>query len=367
MMLKLNNYDRGYHIASFAKTDSALNDMKKRDYSIVCLNADSLLFYPEQWCVKLEEDEIDLFNKVGEYSILEFGKDGVYVYYDSTSIDNALFITNKCNSNCVMCPTSDIVRKNSGIESIDNLLKISSQIPNDAAHITITGGEPFLLKKDIYKLFSYLKSNLNEIEYLLLTNGRALADKEYFDLFKYNVPDNIIVGIPIHGYDNITHDGITRAKNSLQQTVKGIKNLLSVHIRVEIRIVVSKLNAKFIDKIVDLVVTELKGVYTVKFIGLEMLGNARRNINQVWMNYNDSFKYLRSPIKKLVLNGFNVGIYNYPLCCVDKGYWSMCEKSITDDKIRYLPECDACSKKDACGGMFSGTYRLMEGIVKAIK
>ena len=313
MMLKLNNYDRGYHIASFAKTDSALNDMKKRDYSIVCLNADSLLFYPEQWCVKLEEDEIDLFNKVGEYSILEFGKDGVYVYYDSTSIDNALFITNKCNSNCVMCPTSDIVRKNSGIESIDNLLKISSQIPNDAAHITITGGEPFLLKKDIYKLFSYLKSNLNEIEYLLLTNGRALADKEYFDLFKYNVPDNIIVGIPIHGYDNITHDGITRAKNSLQQTVKGIKNLLSVHIRVEIRIVVSKLNAKFIDKIVDLVVTELKGVYTVKFIGLEMLGNARRNINQVWMNYNDSFKYLRSPIKKLVLNGFNVGIYNYPL------------------------------------------------------
>ena len=45
-MLKLNNYDRGYHIASFAKTDSALNDMKKRDYSIVCLNADSLLFYP---------------------------------------------------------------------------------------------------------------------------------------------------------------------------------------------------------------------------------------------------------------------------------------------------------------------------------
>ena len=364
MMLKLNNYDRGYHIASFAKTDSALNDMKKRDYSIVCLNADSLLFYPEQWCVKLEEDEIDLFNKVGEYSILEFGKDGVYVYYDSTSIDNALFITNKCNSNCIMCPTSDIVRKNSGIESIDNLLKISSQIPNDAAHITITGGEPFLLKKDIYKLFSYLKSNLNEIEYLLLTNGRALADKEYFDLFKYNVPDNIIVGIPIHGYDNITHDGITRAKNSLQQTVKGIKNLLSVHIRVEIRIVVSKLNAKFID---NLVVTELKGVYTVKFIGLEMLGNARRNINQVWMNYNDSFKYLRSPIKKLVLNGFNVGIYNYPLCCVDKGYWSMCEKSITDYKIRYLPECDACSKKDACGGMFSGTYRLMEGIVKAIK
>jgi hypothetical protein len=136
---------------------------------------------------------------------------------------------------------------------------------------------------------------------------------------------------------------------------------------VEIRIVVSKLNAEFIDKIVDLIVTELKGVYTIKFIGLEMLGNARRNIEQVWMSYTDSFKYMKFPIKKLVLNGFNVGIYNYPLCCVDKGYWSICEKSITDYKVKYLSECDACSKKDACGGMFSGTYRLMEGIVNAIK
>ena len=367
MMLKLNNYDRGYHIASFAKTDRTLNNMKSRDYSIVYLKDDSLVFYPKQWEIKLEEDEIDAFNHVGEYSILEFGKDGVYIYYDSTSVDNALFITNKCNSNCVMCPTSDIVRKNSGIESVDNLLKISSQIPSDAAHITITGGEPFLLEKDIFKLFSYLKSNLNQVEYLLLTNGRALADKEYFNLFKENVPDNTIVGIPIHGYDDITHDGITRAKNSLQQTVKGIKNLLSVHIRVEIRIVVSKLNAEFLDKIVDLIVTELKGVYTIKFIGLEMLGNARRNIDQVWMSYSDSFKYMKLPIKKLVLAGFNVGIYNYPLCCVDKGYWPICEKSITDYKVRYLSECGACSKKDACGGMFNGTYRLMEGIVKAIK
>mgnify|MGYP000423062280 FL=1 len=131
MMLKLNNYDRGYHIASFAKTDRTLSNMNCKDYSIVYLEDDALIFYPEQWCVKLEEDEIEAFNKVGEHSILEFGKEEVYIYYDSTSVDNALFITNKCNSNCVMCPTSDIVRRNSGIECIDNLLKISSQIPSE--------------------------------------------------------------------------------------------------------------------------------------------------------------------------------------------------------------------------------------------
>lgn len=367
MMLKLTRYDKGYHIASFANKKESMDNMIAKGYSVAYLNDKEFVFYPEQWAIKLEDDEVDAFNDLGEYSVLEFGGDGVYVYYDSKSVDNALFITNKCNSNCVMCPTSDIVRRDSKIELIDNLIKISSQIPTDAEHITITGGEPFLLKKDIFKLFDYLKCNLNQVEYLLLTNGRALSDKEYFKLFKETVPDNIIIGIPIHGYDGNTHDCITRAENSFKQTIKGIKNLLSTNIRVEIRIVVSKLNVEFLDEIAELIVTELSGVYTVKFIGLEMLGNARRNIEQVWIDYKKSFEYMRNPIKKLVVNGINVGIYNYPLCCVDKGYWYMCERSITDYKIRYLSECDMCSKKDVCGGMFSGTYRLMEGIVEAIK
>lgn len=367
MMLKFNKYDKGYHIASFAKSVESVKKMISMGYQIVYLNENRLEFYPEQWNFELEEDECEAFKQLGEYSVLEFGKTGVYVYYNSQSADNALFITNKCNSNCIMCPTSDTARKISEIELIDNLLKISSQIPSDADHITITGGEPFLLKKDIFKLFNYLKCNLNQVEYLLLTNGRALSDREYFELFKENVPDNIMVGIPIHGYNEETHDGITRAAGSFKQTIKGLKNLLTTKIRVEIRIVVSKLNITFLDKIVELIATELKGVYTVKFIGLEMLGNARINKEVVWVDYKESFDYMKNPIKHLVLNGINVGIYNYPLCCVDKGYWFLCENSITDYKIRYVSECEGCTKKDACGGMFSGTYRLMEGIVEAIK
>lgn len=367
MMLKVCNYDKGYHIASFAKSTHVFESMKQKKYNIVYMEENTLRFFPEQWEVLLEEDEITALCEVEEYSIFEFNKEGIYVYYDAESLDNALFITNRCNSNCIMCPTSDAVRRGSGIESIEALLKICSQIPSDAAHITITGGEPFLLKKDIFQMFRYLKENLNEIEYLLLTNGRALADQNYFQMFRNSIPENLLVGIPLHGYDAATHDGITRAAGSFEQTMKGLKNLLSTHIRVEIRIVVSKMNIGFLDKIVDVIIKELKRAYTVRFIGLEMLGNARHNREKVWIDYKESFRYMENPIKKLVLGGFNVGIYNYPLCCVKRGYWPMCEKSITEYKVRYLPECDECTKRDACGGMFQGTFRWMEGIVEAIK
>lgn len=280
--------------------------------------------------------------------------------------DVDIFVTNRCNSNCIMCPTSSIVRKNDPIENIHNLLKISSQIPNDSAHITITGGEPFLLRKDIFSLFKYLKDNLNDVEYLLLTNARALSNKEYFELFKQTIPDNLLIGIPIHGHNATRHDAITRANGSFKQTMTAIHRLMSTHIRVEIRIVVSLLNIDDIEEIAKLIVKECKGVYTVKFIGLEMLGNARRNLKNVWINYKDSFEQMKSAIDLLIKNEIDVAIYNYPLCCVDRAYWPICEKSITDYKVRYLSQCENCIKKDACGGMFSGTYNLMKGVIKPI-
>ncbi len=367
MMLRMNQYRGGYRIASLARRIETAKFMGEQEYEFVLQQGQELLFYPGEEKVFLEKEEAETLENVGEYSILEFQDYAAYVYYDACAVDNALFITNRCNSNCVMCPVSSTTRKNSTVEPVENLLKIASQIPTDAEHLTITGGEPFLLKKDIFRLFSYLKEHLNRTEYLLLTNGRVLADPEYFEHFRETFPENGIVGIPIHGYDAVTHDGITRAKGSFQQTMTGLKRLMGTKIRIELRIVVSRLNLDFIQRMAEMIAKELPGVYTVKFIGLEMLGNARLNRELVWVDYKTSFRAVQESIRYLVLHGINVGIYNYPLCCVDRSFWPLCERSITDYKVRYLPECDACRKKDACGGMFQGTYRWMEGIIEAIR
>lgn len=373
MMLKMEHYEKGHRIASMAKSSETAEKMLGEGYQTALLQGQKLIFYPmdvenkEAWSIELTEEEARAAQETGEYSILEFQDHAAYVYYDACAVDNALFITNRCNSNCIMCPVSSIVRKNSGIARIEELLQIVKQIPSDAEHLTITGGEPFLLKKDLFRLFLTLKEQLPYTEYLLLTNGRALADPEYFRLFHETFPEKGIIGIPIHGYDTASHDGITRARGSFGQTMLGLKRLLRTRAKVELRIVVSRLNLEFIDKIAELIVHEFPGVYTVKFIGLEMLGNARLNREKVWVNYRTSFQAVKESIRYLVLHGVNVGIYNYPLCCVDQGFWPICERSITDYKIRYLPKCEYCRKKDACGGMFQGTYRLLDGIVEAVR
>ena len=340
--------------------------MMSNDHSIVYLSSKKLLFFPSGIEIEIGDDEIEAWNILEEYSVLEFNNQAAYVYYDASSIDNALFITNKCNSNCIMCPTSDIVRRDSGVEKIENLMQICKQIPSDAVHLTITGGEPFLLGEDIFTMLSYLKRSLNEVEYLLLTNGRVFSNNSFFEKFKATFPRKMTVAIPIHGSTKEKHDNIVRSSGAFNQTIAGLQKLTQLDLKLEIRIVVSKLNIEDIDNIADLIIEQIPNVSVVNIIGLEMLGNARKNMTEVWIDYKESFKKIRNTIRRLVVSGIDVGVYNYPLCCVDRAFWPICEKSITEYKVKYLEECEKCAKKDACGGMFSGTFRLMEGVVKAI-
>lgn len=366
MVYKLNYHYDDHHIASLAKKQKTVDAMLAEGLKVVFLQDRCLSFLPEGWKIELDEKTMDAIGVKEEYSIFEFTQGSAYLAFDLSSNDPALFITNRCNSNCIMCPVSSSVRKHDSIISIETLLQICKQIPDDTYHITITGGEPFFLKKDIFKLFVYLKEKLNRIDYLLLTNGRAFADENYVNWFVDSIPSNILVGIPLHGYNAFIHDEITRTPGSFRQTISGLNNLLERRVDIELRIVVSKININALEKISLFIAENLKGIKCVKFIGLEMLGNAWKNREAVWVDYNKSAKPMEKAITILVMRGIDVGIYNYPLCCIDKQFWPLCAKSITNYKVTYLPECEKCSQKDACGGMFHGTYRLMEGKIAAI-
>ena len=130
---------------------------------------------------------------------------------------------------------------------------------------------------------------------------------------------------------------------------------------------VSKLNSDFISEIAYLISKEFHNVFCVKFIGLEMTGNAAKNREKVWIDYPTAFKKAKNAIDILVESGLDVGIYNFPLCSVDKKYWNICEKSISDYKVRFAPVCAACAVKDACGGMFSGTIRMAKETINPIR
>lgn len=359
MIIKIKNYDGKPRIFSLSKDEKVKNYLLNKGINTGLLIGENIILYPENITLNLSEDETNRFNSCTDYDVFQVdGRGYAYKYFNNASLDNAILVTNRCNSNCVMCPTAESVRKNGEVYSGGELIEIAGYFPNDVCHITITGGEPFLIGKSIFKLFSFLKDNLPNTSYLLLTNGRIFSNREYLNLFKETCPPSLKLGIPLHGYNSETHDGITQAKGSFVQTFDGLINLLSIGARIELRIVVSKLNANFITDIAKLITENFSGVECVKFIGLEMTGNAAKNKDRVWISYPNAFKSSKKAIDLLISAGIDVGLYNFPLCAVDEMYRSLCEKSISDYKIRYVEQCEKCFQKDACGGMFAGTVRL---------
>lgn len=365
MLLKLDNYNLGVKVVSLALDETALRQLAFDNLPSIHIENDYLVFYPEKVKLKISKENIEKIKNCDNYDVFTISDAGqVYLYYNNESSDNVILVTNKCNSNCIMCPTPESVRKTENETNIDVILQAIKHMPDDAEHITITGGEPFLAGEDIFKIFSALKYKMYRTRFLLLTNGRALSYKPFFEKFKETVPNNTLVGIPLHGYDAETHDYITQSKGGFWQTFYGIKNLFSYNQSVEIRMVVSKLNYKYIDKISDLIIEEFPSVETVKIMGLEMTGNAYKNRENVWLSYPEAFQYSKNAINKLINRGIDVQLYNFPLCAVDKEYHKICARSITDYKVRYGSVCNECVLKDACGGVFAGTLKLSETDMK---
>lgn len=368
MIIKLPFYDGKYRVVSLAKNIAARDNLLQKKLDTVFFAENKLFFLPDSFTVELNEECINAFLDACNYDVFEISASGhAYKYYDNKSSDNAILVTNSCNSNCIMCPTADSVRKRNEKYSGEELVNIAKHIPSDSPHITITGGEPFLIKKDMFVLLDFLKENLSEIPYLLLTNARAFCIREYTELFKSTAPPNIELGIPLHGYNPETHDFITRAPGSFVQTCVGLKNLLRIGADIELRIVVSRLNMEFLTEIAELIASDFKGVKCVKFIGLEMTGNAAKNKESVWIDYPTAFGKSKHAIDILIESQIDVGIYNFPLCSVERRYRSLCEKSISPNKIRFAPQCDNCFVKDACGGIFSGTIRLAKNDILPIE
>jgi hypothetical protein len=81
------------------------------------------------------------------------------------------------------------------------------------------------------------------------------------------------------------------------------------------------------------------------------------------MDYRDA---LAEAVGFLEAAHVNVSIYNLPLCVLEPTLWPYAVQSISDWKNGYVGECDLCSRKDHCSGLFtSGRPRISRGI-KAI-
>lgn len=359
---QIKEWDKGEQVVVFLNKENNLKDTRKKiskaDSTHICYyDEESKTYEYEPGPVEIQERDI--------ITIAENGK--IYKTHYSYGNEVDIFITNHCNSNCIMCPLSETSRKKNSPEYLSWLKKYIAALPLDVGYINITGGEPTLAKDYFLDVLNILRSKFQKSGFQILTNGRSLADGALLRRILDMGPSGMLFAIPVHSCVPDVHDYITQVNGSFVQTDRGIKNLLKMDQRVEIRIVLSKLS---IDTAIDTakyITIHYTGITIVNFVAMEMMGNAAINKEKIWMDYDQIFIRIQEAIDILVRNGIDVKLYNFPLCMVKSGYWHIAAKSISAYKIQYQDACEACCVKEICGGFFGSTKKLMNPKVYPIQ
>jgi radical SAM protein with 4Fe4S-binding SPASM domain len=199
----------------------------------------------------------------------------------------------KCNNNCKFCV---LLSKKKNIKD-KGLEKLKIQIKNAIGcdQIVFTGGE-VTLYNDLPELVKYARNKgfkLIEIE----TNGRRLFYKKYcqklidsgVNYFKIN----------LHGPNAETHDSLTNVQGSFTQTVKGIKNVISMDQNIIVNYIVTKQNYRKIPQTVDFLFQ--LGVSQVQFSFIkttEFRGDKKKLAKELKPLKKEIKPYLQKGIKK---------------------------------------------------------------------
>ena len=264
-------------------------------------------------------------------------------------------IWNQCNNHCLMCTNSfNFQLEDSNPYSFENLRKRWANRkfkPNDP--LSFTGGEP-TIHPDFFKVIHWFHSQYPKNKIVIASNGRMFYYKSFIkQLFEMN---NLLLEIALHGYDEKTHDFITRTQGSFKQTIEGIHNILRYKNdsqELEIRIIITKLTYKNLDKILAFIKNEfdIKQIIDIVLIFLEMEGQAKNNLNIVGITYKEVMKSLPQVVNKWASYFGDLRLYHFPLCVLPPGLWPYAWRTLREEEIMFLPCCNKCFLKKYCLGI----------------
>jgi His-Xaa-Ser system radical SAM maturase HxsC len=269
-------------------------------------------------------------------------------------------ITFRCNNNCISCIIDSRLGSKKGHLPWSEIRQRIDSVPKTCDTVGITGGEP-TISSNLFRTISRLSRARPDILVFLVTNGRMFSYPEFARKLSGMGIKNLRVGIAIYSHDPEIHDSITMCDGSWKQTVSGIKNLLGLGIRVELRIIVSKLNFSSLDRTAEFVSRKLKGVERVVFINMKYTGNAFLNRKEIFIRYGELVPHVTRSADILLNAGIDVKLFHFPLCTLPEGYRELA-KGVTKQKseLAFVDACKTCSSMQDCP-MIWKTYLTLAG------
>ncbi|MCS3929002.1 His-Xaa-Ser system radical SAM maturase HxsC [Bradyrhizobium elkanii] len=270
---------------------------------------------------------------------------------------NTLFVTERCNSLCLMCsqPPRDV---DDGWR-VDELMDLLPLLDADLDVLGVTGGEPTLLGSDLVRLLKAARILLPGTHLHVLTNGRAFRNREFTDQFD-ELQGQVTWAVPLYGDVARVHDFVVQSDGAFDETMHGLHHLGERRHRIEIRTVLHGQTLPRIDQLARYVYRNLPFADHIALMGIEPMGLARKNMALLDSDLSALSPTIAPAVNLLHQAGMNVSIYNMPLCTLAPALRPFARKSISDWKNEYAPACESCVAKPECCGFFksaSSTWR----------
>lgn len=275
----------------------------------------------------------------------------VKVLYRRDANSNVLFVTERCNSGCLMC--SQPPRSDDDRWRIAELLKLIPLIDDVEQTLAITGGEPTLLGSALADVIGCCAEFLPTTSLHILSNGRSLSDRAFAQQLAAARHPRLSWGIPLYADSPEIHDYVVQANGAFEETVSGLYNLAELGQRLEIRIVLTRPTLSRIEELAYFIFQNLPFVDHVAFMGMEPIGFAPGNRDALWADPSATSPALERAVLFLTHRGIATSLYNLPLCVVPKSLWGHYRRSISDWKNTYVEACSSCEAQEICGGFFA--------------
>lgn len=299
---------------------------------------------------QLHSLSIDAALAQGDAARVSEGK--INVLYRRGANANTLFVTERCNSLCLMC--SQPPREADDAWRVQELIDLLPLIDPELEMLGVTGGEPTLLGPHLLALLSAAKKLLPSTSLHVLTNCRLFADTSFADLFD-DLRGHVTWAVPLYADIARVHDFVVQANGAFVETMHGLHNLGERGHRIEIRNVLHAQTLPRIAETARFIYRNLPFAEHVALMGLEPMGLARANMALLASDPRDTSDRIAPAVRFLHQAGMNVSIYNLPLCSLEPALWPFARKSISDWKNDYANACASCVRRDECCGFFRST------------
>lgn len=286
----------------------------------------------------------------GDVIVVSPGSRVVRVLYRRGSNSNLLFMTDRCNSLCLMCsqPPKDI----DDLWHVEENLRLIDLMDPGEEQIGISGGEPTLYRKGLLEIIAKAKGVIPEKSLHLLSNGRLQSDPSWIADLKAVAHPRLTWGIPLYADNADDHDHVVQAPGAFSETLRGLYNLARANQCIEIRVVLSKLTASRLPELAHFIFRNMPFVQHVALMGIENMGLAKKHYDELWIDPLDYQQELNQAAHFLDIRGLPVSVYNLPLCVLEPSLYPFYRQSISDWKNLFIEACQDCAAVTQCAGFF---------------